>query len=69
MHVCLWHWYRLGLVLHQSTLPNVSLISTVRQEGVRGMASGRLGAISPLGCSDLGRETDWNQTECPVSAC
>ena len=42
MHVCLWHWYHLGLVLHQSALANISLMSTVGQEGVRGMASGRL---------------------------
>lgn len=69
MHVCLWHWYHLGLVLHQSTLPNVSLISTVRQEGGWRDGQWEAGCHLALGCSDLGRETDWNQIECPVSAC
>lgn len=49
------------------TRPSVGPIN-VRLEVVGGPARGRLGAASPLGCSDLGRETDEEQTGSPSSA-
>lgn len=56
--VCLWHQHHLGPVLHPAW-SGICLISSVRREEVvGGVASGGPGAVPPLGCSGLGRETD-----------